>query len=308
MIMSAERKARSQVRSRPSGRRPEDRRHPDLYACLLADPTLPLCRDSLEAQVDALKRPSRRYLYPIIRLFVRVAIPLVLFMKRLLPFPVGSERALGRLTVTFVSHWVSPEAQLFLLRHFTVETNLINFVARNCGSSEVLEVDLKPTRIEQLDAWESQNTIVRHDANLFNLILDLGYAADANVDRRLPLREIDFSCLEVPDFEIEWDRKRLANFDVQTTLCVTAFFLAVFLTEDVAERAVNSLQFDESLLACLANLTGDPVFRTWAPHKFPTWLGSPDQDAARDLHWHMLVNEYAHTRLCEWAPSATDRT
>ncbi|GAB3280444.1 hypothetical protein GCM10027589_07390 [Actinocorallia lasiicapitis] len=63
-----------------------------------------------------------------------------------------------------------------------------------------------------------------------------------------------------------------------------------------AERAVNSFQLDETLLASIANLTGDQVFRTWTPVKFGNWLGKSN-DVGRDLLWHFMVNEYAHTRL-----------
>jgi hypothetical protein len=59
---------------------------------------------------------------------------------------------------------------------------------------------------------------------------------------------------------------------------------------------VNSFQLDESLCASLANLTGDPTFRTWNPAKFGNWLGHSD-DIGRDLYWHIACNEYAHERL-----------
>jgi hypothetical protein len=39
------------------------------------------------------------------------------------------------------------------------------------------------------------------------------------------------------------------------------------------------------------------VFRTWAPVKFTNWVGMTG-DVGRDLHWHFVVTEYAHTRLC----------
>jgi hypothetical protein len=41
--------------------------------------------------------------------------------------------------------------------------------------------------------------------------------------------------------------------------------------------------------------------------KFPTWLGSPTGDAARDLHFHILVHEYAHHRLLALKAEAARR-
>jgi hypothetical protein len=90
--------------------------------------------------------------------------------------------------------------------------------------------------------------------------------------------------------------RRVLNLDLESALHITVATLAVFMDGETAQRAVNSFQLDESLLAAIANLTGDPTFRTWTPVKFGNWLGHSG-DVGRDLHWHILVNEYAHTRL-----------
>ena len=91
------------------------------------------------------------------------------------------------------------------------------------------------------------------------------------------------------------------SFPAALAILVLAFFLDKF----TAERAVNSFQLDETLLASIANLTGDPTFRTWAPNKFGNWFGWSN-DIARDFHWHMVVTEYAHTRLQWIADAAAD--
>jgi len=73
------------------------------------------------------------------------------------------------------------------------------------------------------------------------------------------------------------------------------------LTEREYERAVCSFQLDESLMAMLANLTGDDAFRGWTPMKFFPFLYIP-WDVPRLLFWHCVVHEYAHGRLVEaWA-------
>jgi len=75
-----------------------------------------------------------------------------------------------------------------------------------------------------------------------------------------------------------------------------SIFFCLLTTEDEYERAVNSFQLDESLMASIANLTGDLVFRSWTPLRFSPWLAI-HRDVARDLYWHALVHEYAHGRL-----------
>ena len=52
-----------------------------------------------------------------------------------------------------------------------------------------------------------------------------------------------------------------------------------------------------------AEITGDPTFRSWTPLKFPMWV-SVNRDVPRDLYWHAIVNEYAHTHLRRLAQAA----
>jgi hypothetical protein len=173
----------------------------------------------------------------------------------------------------------------------------------------VHEVDLHPVRAadvaEHLGADGSrQNAVVRHDANIFNLVIDLGESATADVHTPRPLDQLDFSMLAIPELDLEPGARRVMNLDLESALHITVATLAVFMDGPTAERAVNSFQLDESLLASVANLTGDPTFRTWTPIKFGNWLGRTG-DVGRDLHWHILVNEYAHTRLT-WMAAAID--
>jgi hypothetical protein len=221
-------------------------------------------------------------------------------VERLLPFPVGSERALNWMGPRFLRRFASPEALEYVLRHFVIESNLINFVARNSAADDVLEVSLRPTSADGLGDDGGVNAVVRHDANIFNLVIDLGESHTADVTRTRASHELDFSMLKIPDFDLEPGVRRWINLDLESTLHVTVAALALFMDGATAERAVNSFQLDESMLACIASMTGDPDFRTWTPVKFPNWLGMTN-NVGRDLHWHLIVNEYAHERLCRMA-------
>ncbi len=273
------------------------RDNPSLYHALAVDPTLPMDSQSTASQLRDARRWSRRYLLPTVRVIVLLSMRALMIIKRVLPFRVGSERLFNWGSVFFGRWFTSPEAAGFILRHFVLETNIINFIARNAGHGSVEEVDLKPTRPEHLGDWKGMNATIRHDVNVFNLIIDLGESPVADVQSRVALDELDFSMLEVPPIETLPDAPRVLSLDLYTTLYVSCFWIAACVDEEVLERAINSFQVDESLLTALANLTGDDLFRTWTPVKFPTWFGSPTFDPARDLHWHMLVHEYAHHHL-----------
>lgn len=283
-----------------TGLTPRDRDNPGLFHALSVDPTIPMDASSVASQVRDAQRWTRRYLFPTVKVLVLIAVRLVMIIKRVLPFQLGSQRLLSWGSVFFGRWFASPEAAEFILRHFIIETQIVNFIARNAGRGDVAEVDLLPTRPEHLGQWEGMNATIRHDVNVFNLLIDLGESDVADVHTRVPLHELDFGALdELPLREIDTNpsARRLMSLDTYTTLYVSCFWIAFCADEQVLERAINSFQFDESLLTSLANLTGDDTFRSWTPVKFPTWLGSPTFDPARDLHWHMLVHEYAHHRL-----------
>lgn len=276
---------------------PRDRDNPTVWESIALDPMLAVPPDSRRFQLASLRRPHRLFTKPIVRIFCKALIWLVLGIKRL---PVlrswSSPDTLSRITPYFSLKLCAPETLEQLLRHFTIETQLVNFVARNSGSDQVSEVSLLPLDAEGLADDHGMNAVVRHDVNIFNLIIDLGEATDVDLSTR-PLPDIDFSMLGIPEYDLAPGVKRVVQLDLESALSIIVAALAVFMDFATAERAMNSLQLDESLLAAIAEVTGDETFRTWAPMKFPNWLGSPTGDIARDLLWHFHVNEYAHTRL-----------
>lgn len=271
------------------------------------DPTLHVPLDSREIQMRDQQRWTRHFIRPVIRIIAMTVIYVTLFLKRLVPFKLGSEGVLNWLGPRFMRRWASPEALALVLRHFVIESNLINFVVRNAGGDDVHEVSLHPTRADDLADDHGLNAVARHDANIFNLFIDLGESATADIDTTRPRAELDFSMLTIPLFDLEPEKRRWIKLDLETALHITVAALALFMDGATAERAVNSFQLDESLLACIANLTGDGIFRTWTPVKFPNWLGMTN-NVGRDLHWHMIVNEYAHERLCRLAATASTPT
>lgn len=284
-----------------------NRLDPTIWEAMAVDPNLHVTPESLEKQVRNLRRGHRRHTLPIVRVVCRVIVHLCLVVKPKIPVKLGSERALNWLAPRFLRRFCAPETLELVLRHLVIESNLINFVARNCGAADVAEVDLHPRSAadvaEHVGADGSrQNAIVRHDANIFNLVIDLGESASADVHSPRPVDELDFSMLDFPELDLEPGVRRWLNLDLESALQITVATLAIFMDFRTAERAINSFQLDESLLASIANLTGDPTFRTWTPVKFANWLGTSG-DAGRDLHWHIMVNEYAHTRL-QWMAAA----
>ena len=77
------------------------------------------------------RRWTHRWLHPPASLASRALVALICLLKRLLPFQFAAHGAMDRLCVWFLRRCVSPEAAELLVRHFIVETNLLNVLADN---------------------------------------------------------------------------------------------------------------------------------------------------------------------------------
>ena len=174
---------------------------PSVWMAILADPTVPFDRDTLALVLADQRRPSRRWLYPVVRPLSRVTVGLIRVVKRLLPVDFSAHSTMDRLCVRFLRRCVSPTAGALLLR-----------------------------------------------------------------------------------------------LDIQTALCLMNIPFALCLTDDEYQRAVHSLRLDESLLAVLAELTGDPTFLRWRPGT-PVVRVDSGLDVPRAVYEHAVICEYAHEYL-----------
>ena len=269
------------------------------FHALRADPATPLSDRAAELLHADLQRWTRRYMRPVARLVSRAAVWAIVALKRLLPFQFSSHGMLDRLSVWFLRRCVSREGGELLLRHFIVETSLIRFVARNSGFQDIPEPDLIPTTFDGLMG----QAVIRHDINMYRLIIDTGKRLRASGKLRCERRaSVDFSVLDVPDITAA-EGFRLINLDLGTALYFMSIPFAFLTSEDVYEQAVNSFQLDEPLLAHIADITGEDLFRAWGTHQSLGWL-EINRDVPRALYMHAVVHEYAHTHLCRLAAQA----
>ena len=270
------------------------------FQALRADAALPLAERTAELLERDLRRWTRRYLRPVVRVISAVLVFLIVTVKRLLPFQFSWHTGLDWLSIGFLRHCVSREGGELLLRHFIVETALIRFIARNSGFPAMTEPGLAPTRLRGLLG----HAVIRHDIHMYCAMIEAGEglrAADRTRFERLA--EPDFSMLEVPEITPDEECLRLINLDLGTALYLMNIPFALLTTEDVYEQAVTSFALDESLLTHLSDITGDARFLAWCA---PQSLARPeiDGDVPRALYWHALVHEYAHTHLCRLATAS----
>lgn len=260
-----------------------------IWSAILADPALPFDRATLDLVVADQRRWSRRWLYPVARVLSRLAVIVITTVKRFVPF--RAHVTMDRLCVWFLRRCVAPEAAELLIRHFVVETNLLDFILRNAGATQH-GVRLRPTTIDEL----GNRAVIEHDVNVYDTLAEVGAVARERPLCTRPASQLDFSMLTVPPIDADPAARRLLRLDIQTALCLMNIPFALCLTRDEYRRAVHSMRLDESLLRLLATITGDPTFMTWQPRgtmvRVDSW-----EDVPRAVYEHAVICEYAHAHL-----------
>lgn len=271
------------------------RSDPSMWEAVYADPSVPLDRALVRQIINDQRRMSRRWLYPIARIFSRILVAIISIVKRVLPFRWMPLHTMDTMCVWFLRNFVSPDAVELLIRHFVVETNLVNFIIRNTQVA-MEPVTLRPETLSGL----GDQAVVEHDVNVYDVLIALD---------EVPLTRpetLDFSQLDVPWLDAERGHRRLMRLDIQTALCFMNIPFSMALTVEEYRRAVHSIRFDDSFLEILALVCDDDVFRHWKVGALSLWMDS-NVDVPQMVYRHAIVCEYAHARLVKLAGGAYPR-
>lgn len=271
------------------------RSDPSMWAAVTVDPAVPIDRAVVRKIVDDQRRMSRRWLYPLARPFSRVVVALVSAVKRVLPFRWMPLTTMDRLCIWYLRRFVSPDAVELLIRHFVIETNLVNFVLRNTDAA-IPPVTLRPVSLAEL----GDHAVVEHDVNVYDVLI----ALDGVPLTAPPTSDLDFAELDIPPIDAERRRARLLRLDVQTALCFMNIPFSMALTMEEYRRAVHSMRFDDSFLEILAVLCDDDTFRHWKTGELSLWMDS-NVDVPRMVYRHALICEYAHAHLVKLAATSS---
>lgn len=258
---------------------------PPIWDAMIADPAMPLEPEVARMVTDDQRQWTRTWIYPVLRPVSRVLALVIVALKRLTPVRWTAHRLMDRLCLWFLRHFVSPLAVELLIRHFVIETNLLNFIVRNTDSG-IEPVALRPVNLAGL----GDRAVIEHDINVYEVLI----ALDGHRIGRP--QTIDFSGLDMPALDPEPRRFRLMRLDIQTALCLMNLPFAACLTPDEYRRAVHSMRFDDSILAILADITGDPTFLRWCSGDLALRADS-NTDVPHAVYRHAVICEYAHAQL-----------
>jgi hypothetical protein len=277
------------------------RRSPYIEA-IAVDGSLPIDPLAVDLWLRDIQNPLRWVVRPILQSCCAVLLHVIWVAKRL-PFPqFRAHGFLQRTICWFCATFVSPEANLLILRHFATESNLLNFLRDNAGRRDVPVLELYPRSIQDL----MEHSFVRHDQELFRMFRDLGRWDPRPWPR--PHSELDWSSWRpLPDSPVPLPRRATQVLDFETSHALFMCLFCLLLTAEEYRDAINGFNLDQSIAIRIGGIIGDPTLVELAYNKYPLYLVGPG-DLSRRFLMHGFFTEHLHARLEELRSNAVPAT
>jgi hypothetical protein len=230
-----------------------DPKDPDPWLALYLDQSLPIDESAKQALLVGNRSVSRRWLFPVARPLIFAFFIVVKVLRALSPSHPNMNVALHRLIYWGLKNFASPEANMLILRHFTLATELLAFIKANAGDVTIDSWPLRPTTLEEL----RDNVFLQHDLNIYNFIIQLSASLRAQGRDLMPVANPDFSMITDGPVELApLPNGPLNLVDVQTAVEAYTPLYALFLPREDFVRAANSLQLDEVIAIYIAKILG----------------------------------------------------
>jgi hypothetical protein len=265
-------------------------RSPFLEA-VAVDDAIPIDPEAVELWLSDLDRRSRWFLRPLLQFLFAILLHTTWALKRL-PLPqFRAHTLLQKMICFFCTHFVSPEANQLIIRHFTTESNILNFMQENMQANDVPPLTLYPSTINDM----LEHTFVNHDQELFRMLRDLGPS-----DRSAwPIAKSDLKWTLWRPMEID-DSVRVRRWtqvlDFETSHALFMCLFCFLLTAEEYRDAINGFNLDQSIAVKIGQMIGDPTLAELAYNKYPLYLLGPWNLGQRFL-MHGFFTEYLHARL-----------
>ncbi len=277
--------------------RSSKRRSPFLEAVAIDD-AIPIDPEAVELWLTDLDRRSRWFWRPLLQFFFAILLHTTWALKRL-PLPqFRAHGVLQKMICFFCRHFVSPEANQLIIRHFTTESNILNFMQENMQPNDVAPLTLYPSTINDM----LEHTFVDHDQELFRMLRDLG-----PTDRTawpIPHNELKWSLWRPMEVDDSVRKRRWTQvLDFETSHALFMCLFCFLLTAEEYRDAINGFNLDQSIAAKIGQMVGDPTLVELAYNKYPLYLVGPWNLGQRFL-MHGFFTEYLHAKLAELRPAA----
>jgi hypothetical protein len=267
----------------------ESRRSPYIQA-LMVDNSLPTDRAAVSLWLSDVHNPLRWTVRPVLQLIFAILLHVIWVLKRL-PLPqFRAHRLLQRTICWFCRSFVSPEANLLILRHFATESNILNFLRDNSGAGHVPPLKLYPRKIDDL----LEQSFVLHDQELFRMFRELG-PWDELPPR--PAGALNWSNWQPITLNLQTLPRRLTQrLDFETSHALFMCLFCLLLTAEEYRDSINGFNLDQSMAIRIGRIIGDPTLTEYVYNKYPLYLVGPWNLAQRFL-MHGFFTEHLYARL-----------
>jgi len=271
-----------------------ERRDPDQWWALYTDRSLPLDPQVKAALVLDARSFSRRVLLPLLRPLARCFLIFVGLFRTLVPRALTSSTLLHRLIYFGLRHFVTPQANFLILRHFHLGSNVVGFLAANSGT-RVSTLPLRPLS----PADVKDHLFLQHDLNLYNFVISLNTALAAEGRSLTPPARIDFDAID--ERPIPFPRLPRGPFNILDSVSAIELYTPLYhllLGQRDFARATQSLQLDETVAIYAAQVLGDATHLALVNNHHP-WVPLSSMRAGHRLVLHGLSTELLHAVLVE---------
>lgn len=271
-----------------------DPTNPNPWQALYLDRSTPLTDEVKQAWLTDSASTSRQYLLPFLRPIARLFIIIIQVFKVFLPRRWSASKLMHHLLASGLKHFVSPEANWLVLRHFHIGSQILDFVRSNAP----VAVTTSPLQPPNIDALRDE-LFLKHDLNLFNFVIRLNTALRAQNLHLQTVAKPDFSVVQpVPLALADMPRGWFNVLDLQSAIELFTPVYQLFLTDDDFWRASNSLQLDETIGIYVATILGTPQHLILLNNKHPLVPMSTLRAGYR-LVLHGLSSEMLHALLLD---------
>jgi hypothetical protein len=216
------------------------------------------------AWLEDLSSPNRQYVLPFTRPFARLSVALMQVLKISSPH-LQSSKLLHRLLAWNMKRFLTPQANLLVMRHFHLGTQILGFIADNAG----VRIDTTPLRPRCLDDVR-EDLFLQHDLNLFNFVIQLNQQLRAQGRELTPPARLDFSAISLEPPELDPFPKHWTNIvDLESAIELYTPMYQLLLSDRAFWRSSISLQLDETIALSVARLLGIPSIVALANNKHP---------------------------------------
>lgn len=266
---------------------------PDMWTALYLDRGIGLDDGAKAALLRSMRRRSRRVLLPFLRPLTRLATGILTVLNMVLPRRWTAPRLLHRMIHRGLRRWVAPEANLLILRHFHIGTEILAFIRANVPGMPEATRPLRPRALADLEP----DMFLQHDINLINFVGQLGaHLRRAGSDISRPAR-VDFSAITDGSFDIAPMPARGSNrIDLQTAIEAYVPLYQLCLGANGFWRASTSLQLDETIAVHVARILGGDRHLSFVANRHPL-LPHSTGGAGWRLMLHGLAAEQLHFHL-----------